>query len=105
MSEAKHTPGPWFVKAGLGCKEIGPLLGNHQSIREVCNTVGLEEAEERANAALIAVSPELLDLAADVAEFAGAECEGGFVEWNDYATAKRLQARAAALVARAKGEG
>ena len=57
----KHTPGPWFVKRRLGCKGIGPKRKGHQrGIDEVCDTVGLNEKEDAANARLIAAAPDLL---------------------------------------------
>lgn len=60
----KFTPGPWRAGTNLGCKTIGAgKSGRHkqaQWAREVAFTSGLaKEAEDRANARLIAAAPDL----------------------------------------------
>jgi len=61
MSE--HTPGPLeFYSDEYGCREIFPTALIHSSSREICSTCGLfNDAEDRANARLIAAAPEMLD--------------------------------------------
>lgn len=57
------TPGPWKAYANLGCKRIaGPKHGVRQTHRQtLADTVGLRnEAEDRANAVLMAAARERL---------------------------------------------
>lgn len=56
-----HTPGPWEVTSGLGCKDIGPADAMcSEGIYEVGGTYGIApESEDRANAELMAAAPEL----------------------------------------------
>ncbi len=61
---SKHTPGPWTAQRVHGCKQIGPKLGPHRQshISELACTSGLnDEAEDEANARLMAAAPELLE--------------------------------------------
>jgi hypothetical protein len=61
-SPRKHTPGPWFVAPGLGCRDIGPKTGEKRKrVTAVVCTVGIEDAEDEANANLIAAAPGLLE--------------------------------------------
>ena len=56
-----HTPGPWLVTPELGCKDIGPEDWEHDRIYAIAGTYGISpEAEDEANAVLIAAAPELL---------------------------------------------
>jgi hypothetical protein len=65
---AKHTPGPWHTGAGNGegsifCKE-GRLRLNDRgtALYSICQvTHGYDQAEDDANASLIAAAPELLE--------------------------------------------
>ena len=67
MSE--HTPGPWVVhEKNYGCKEIGTFVDTSGGqCRKFCShaqTDGLNnEAEDLANAKLIAAAPALLEAA------------------------------------------
>lgn len=73
MTQAKHTPGPWIVRANndgnptITTDEHGPWF-----IAELCLGIevdGVDQAE--ANARLIALAPELLEY---VASSASAGC-------------------------------
>lgn len=61
---AKSTPGPWKADDNYGCRAIrGGKSGTHKQAQyyEVACTVGLNnEAEDEANARLIAAAPDLL---------------------------------------------
>jgi len=70
-----------------------PLIG--------CSECGNETPEDVK--ALLATAPDLLALAKDVAAFAESECEGGFVEWNDYVMATTLRQKARAAIAKVEG--
>jgi hypothetical protein len=67
-TEAKHTPGPWHTGAGNGegsifCKE-GRLRLNDRgtALYSICQvTHGYDQAEDDANASLIAAAPELYE--------------------------------------------
>jgi hypothetical protein len=60
----KHTPGPWKAGNDSGCRPIkAGKSGRHRQAQymEIANTVGLsDDAEDRANARLIAAAPDLL---------------------------------------------
>ena len=68
MSEAKHTPAPWFVIESLHDSGITYHISNHknqmQGIR-VCQT------QNRENAHLIASAPELLEALEGVLSYEG----------------------------------
>ena len=84
----KHTPGPWIAKLYKAEKDGRPEWGVRQSPDapsvsvdgevlpcgfSICNIVAqdmedIENGEERANAALIAAAPELLEVLRDVRE-------------------------------------
>jgi hypothetical protein len=60
------TPGPWRYDRGAGCRSIkGRKVGSHkqaQYLTEVACTPGLRnDAEDLANAQLIAAAPDLLE--------------------------------------------
>lgn len=61
---SKHMPGPWTEYAGSVSSESATELRGKVSIRapvaQVTNAIG-REAENRANARLIAAAPELLE--------------------------------------------
>lgn len=65
---AKHTPGPWHTGAGNGegsifCKEGRLRLTDRgTTLYSICHvTHGYDQAEDDANASLIAAAPELLE--------------------------------------------
>lgn len=73
MRRASHTPGPW----GLVQTSVGPIVG-HRLVHVATAYDGhgnVETALARANARLICVAPELLDLAKRYASECG-ECAG-----------------------------
>ena len=86
---ARHTPGPWKAILRLGCKDIGPSSGRSRGIAySIAYTGGLSnEAEDRANALVMAAAPDLL-----------LACENLLREPS---TTHRREARAA--IAKAKG--
>ena len=57
------------------------------------------------NARLVAYAPELLKFVVEAWSYLAGECEDGFVEWNDYATAKDLAITARRLLEKIQGEG
>lgn len=71
MAKRKHTIGPWKADINLGCKRISakPFSKQKQAKRyEVATTPGMfNEAEDKANALLIAAAPEMLE-ALEIAE-------------------------------------
>lgn len=69
MSESKFTPGPWFVEQSEKTPIYVSPVGRHENI-SICNVLTMDEDdsesgdwingdETKANAALIAVAPEL----------------------------------------------
>jgi len=60
--ETKHTPGPWFVMGidGNGDIQVSghPFYIGHSDPLYHCIVTGNNEAERKANAALIAAAPE-----------------------------------------------
>jgi len=65
MSDTKHTPGPWRVEDDVqGCKNIfagtDAFATVHADRDSVAYTHGIDEAEDAANARLIAAAPDLL---------------------------------------------
>lgn len=60
--ETKHTPGPWFVMGidGNGDTQVSghPFYIGHSDPLYHCIVTGNNEAERKANAALIAAAPE-----------------------------------------------
>lgn len=57
-----------------------------------------ERWEDQDNARLVACAPELLKFVVEAWSYLDGECEGGFVEWNDYVTARKLAVRAKGLI-------
>jgi len=71
MSESKFTPGPWFVEQSEKTPIYVSPVGRHENI-SICNVLTMDEDdsesgdwingdETKANAALIAAAPELLE--------------------------------------------
>lgn len=94
-----HTPGPWHQGAGNGEGSIfGPEHGGRMRMERggttlypICTMVtGWEAAEDRANAALIADAPHMLDLLRRLCEWEARM--GGFdaLPWRE---ARALLAR------------
>jgi hypothetical protein len=72
LDRPPFTPGPWRADKAVGCKAImGNKLGAHKQAQyatEVACTPGLADDEvDRANANLIAASPEMFDALTDAA--------------------------------------
>lgn len=106
MSDTKHTPGPWKVD------EVGPLgvIQDDEDGRGICDIHAPSEdfmEEYKANARLIAVSPELLEAAEaafrTLSEFADPDAvnvDWGYIAENSQAQAENLKA----VIAKVKGE-
>lgn len=94
MTEAKHTPGPWYVVVGKSRMVCAPQTTNKPIA--VCNFDNGQA--EKANASLIAAAPDLLEaLEKMVGEYPyNPPCKN----WEDKAEA-HTTARAA--IAKAKG--
>ncbi|KAF0102941.1 MAG: hypothetical protein FD187_1772 [bacterium] len=60
MSKAKHTPGPWSTARNRG------NTGIHANAYQIGSVIG-QDAQAQADAALIAVAPELLSLLVEAA--------------------------------------
>ncbi len=86
-----HSPSPWrFDPRFEGCKSIGYKTGRNKQSQhhKIATTVGLSnEAEDRANAAIMAAAPELLAATRLLASYGCAEstCSNSV----DLATGKR----------------
>lgn len=98
MSESKFTPGPWFAKReGFSTVYVETRL-RHGVIQEVaaCGPTEAGQAQQEANARLIATAPDLLSI---VQRFVALDAQ-----WHPdlYATEKaELMAEARAAVTKA----
>ena len=122
MSEVKHTPGPWtwgedhpqnacatvYGVAEWGQYDIAQLYSAPTDVaKQDANGVWGDHPERRANARLIAASPELLEAGRSFAALA-AHCVADATEWREsdiasvVVTIGQLRAIAAAV---AKAEG
>jgi hypothetical protein len=97
MSETKHTPGPWHMGAGNGVGRIFADDGRMRMgdggttlypIATVCT--GWDEAEDDANARLIAAAPAMLAALRDVHENRLLSCCCGESPCNGTCTATRV---------------
>ena len=72
MSDTKHTPGPWAATAKIcdvggrdfqvvEIREAGDFRGGICHLQSAEHIGGIDAAETRANGALIAAAPELLE--------------------------------------------
>jgi hypothetical protein len=91
--DATHTPGPWTVPGYVCGPDIG-IIGNDRIVAMVTNDEDrpIDDAEQLANARLMAAAPELLDSLRYMV--ANAEAEG----WSELMTGD-----AAAAIAKAEG--
>ena len=97
QTAASHTPGPWRAfQDAESCDVIAPD-GYHVASVEPCNSVN-PEAEQAANARLIAAAPDLL---AALEQIAGYPHSDGIGLTPDHARLMRRQASAA--IAKATG--
>lgn len=76
MSEARHTPGPWFVDYDEDDRPVGITAPNDLSIPGAVghivrrNGIGLPSSETaKANAHLISAAPDLLGACRDALDF------------------------------------
>lgn len=96
-----HTKGPWFV--GDDDQNGQAVVRNDHIEVATCwhHSVGAIEKEMRANAALIAAAPDMLD---GLEYYADQQCEGwceGAAEWAKFDDCSGCKARC--LVAKARG--
>lgn len=120
--EPKWTPGPWFVSDDDGWDElrINSRERDESNIVEIATVAigfdGPVGIEQDANARLISAAPELAELAADLAEWHShntAPYRDDFLNGdadetpgrNGHEEIEALGERAAALYAKARGEG
>lgn len=91
---AAHSPAPWKLE-DRGYKYIVSVPGNGFVTRDVCRMDGSTMAafEQRANAVLISLSPELLDLLERWVA----------TPYDEYHQQGALAQEASALIARARG--
>jgi len=89
MSEAKHTPGPWFIE-GMDMDIKSP--SDHPGFRLAQVHGGRPWWEREANARLIAAAPELLATLQELIDIEGPQ--PGSAAWAD---------KARALIAKATG--
>lgn len=60
MTQAQHTPGPWWVSKTFPARVAGKREG-HTFVSDCLGGESEDDAETLANATLIAAAPELLD--------------------------------------------
>lgn len=104
MSEAKHTPGPWFThREGFSTVYIEARIGGGL-IQEVaaCGPTNQGSEQQEANARLIAAAPELLEALRGLDE---AYCRAGTHLTREERTEDRKRLIAArAAIAKATGQ-
>jgi hypothetical protein len=103
-----HTPGPWeppiFPKGSDGEAlhvSVSAGDGAHPVIAFVNELHGMTDAEQKANALLIAAAPEMLEALVEIAEAMEANCRPGHV---NYMSKKRAAEIARAAIAKAEGK-
>lgn len=101
MTDSQHTPGPWKVvpsvpQEGSDCFWIKAATpGTRGFTKEIASSDGYQHEEERkANAALIAAAPELLEVLRGVKEVIE------YNEWKAPVTMMRIER----ALAKARGE-
>jgi len=100
MSQAKHTPGPWLTdRNNVHTGQIATIhhcLNNNwvEVWTDKWAETGLGEAEQEANARLIAAAPELLD--------ALVEAASGYSEFSE--GDREILRKCRAAIAKATGE-
>lgn len=95
MNESKHTPGPWFHYDDRSSTERHEIVAMGKTVARVYCTNGCE-AEDKANARLIAAAPDLLEA-----------CEAMLEEmqvWETEQGEHPAATLARAAIAKAKGE-
>lgn len=100
----KHTPGPWGIKrVNYGAYHVGPAILERPSKDAIDYAAksGLDLLARRtANARLIAVAPDLLDMCERLLGFAH-----HYAHESALAAGEGMLTSAKALIAQAKGEG
>ena len=92
------TPGPWSIGCPNygGCSEVGIHAGDDWVIADICGDIGDPAIDQKANAHLIAASPDMADA---LRQWQHAEETG-----DDAELANARKSRDMAL-AKARGEG
>ena len=97
---ASHTPGPWTINLSVPLKTGIAIMAGNYGIAKVWNSEGGQDAENQANAKLIAEAPNLLKTLCDLTDAVTAKVnETGA---GGYLLARLSDARSA--ISAAKGE-